>query len=86
MTFALSKNRVEVVAASNQSTGFCPPPATWLLVARALDAIGLAHPGEFTARFEFRRCDNCGAINLVKDDWLVCALCDAELARAWNFV
>ncbi len=85
MTFGLDGNRVEVVATSNQSTGFCPPPETWLVVGAALDAAGLSHPDEFTARFEFRRCDSCGAINLVKDDWFVCALCDAELAREWNF-
>lgn len=85
MTFAIVGERVEVVAISNQSTGFCPPPSTWLHVGAALDAASLPHPDNWTARFEFRRCDNCGAINLLKDDWFVCAMCDAELAREWNF-
>ena len=85
MTFVLRKERVKVVDASNQSTGFCPPPSTWLVVARALDEIGVSRPDDFTARFEFRRCGQCGATNLVKDDWFVCAVCDADLSREWDF-
>ena len=85
MTFAIADERVEVVAASNQSTGFCPQPTTWLVVAAALNKAGLPHPADFTARFDFRRCDQCGAINLVKESWFVCAICDADLARKWNF-
>lgn len=37
MTFSLADERIKVVAVTNQSTGFCPPPSTWLPVSRALD-------------------------------------------------
>lgn len=85
MTFARDRDGVEVVAVSNQSTGYCPESSSWPAVAGALDAIPLSHPGRFTAPFEFRRCEQCGERNVVKDDWFVCALCDAELPEAWNF-
>jgi hypothetical protein len=70
---------------SNQSTGYCPEPASWPAVARALDAAGIAHPGRFTVAVIFRRCDACGERNLVKDDWFECAICGAPLASEWNF-
>src|SRR5947199_377782 len=38
---------LRVVEVSNQSTGYCPEPACWPEVARALDALALAHPGRF---------------------------------------
>jgi hypothetical protein len=31
-----------------------------------------------------RRCDVCATLNVVKEDWLVCAACDADLPVAWN--
>lgn len=74
-----------VRGASNQSTGFCPEPASWTAVAAALDRAGIAHPGCYTATFEFRRCAACGERNLVKDDDYTCALCDAPLSPTWNF-
>jgi hypothetical protein len=77
--------RVEVVEASNQSTGFCPEPESWPVVAAALDRIGLAHPGRFTQEIVFRRCGKCGERNVVKDGWFVCGMCGAELAAEWNF-
>lgn len=69
---------------SNQSTGFCPEPSSWPAVAQALDSAGLRHPGEFTRAFEFRRCEACGELALVKDDWFVCLACEADLPRAYN--
>jgi len=81
MTF----DRSGVVAVSNQSTGFCPEPASWTAVAAALARAGIAHPGRYTDPFVFRRCDACGERNLVKDDDFTCALCDAPLSRDWNF-
>jgi hypothetical protein len=74
-----------VVAISNLSTGYCPEPESWSAVAAALERAGVAHPGRFTDAFTFRRCPACGERNLVKEDVFVCALCDAELPRAWNF-
>ncbi|MDA0181614.1 hypothetical protein OJ997_15015 [Solirubrobacter phytolaccae] len=64
----------EVVGATNQSTGYCPEPASWPVVAEALDALGVSHPGEYTAAFTFRRCDACGTLNVVKDGWFVCGV------------
>ena len=77
--------RVVVREVSNQSTGYCPDPDCWPAVAAALSAAGLAAPPGFTRAFVFRRCPACAQTNLVKDHWFVCAACDAELPRAWNF-
>lgn len=74
-----------VVEVSNQSTGYCPDPDCWQAVAAALRSAGIAGPVDFTRRFVFRRCPDCGQINLIKDEWYVCAACDADLPRAWNF-
>lgn len=75
-----------VLEITNQSTGFCPEPDSWGSVAAALDAIPLKRPDDFTTRVIFRKCVSCGQRNLVKDDWFVCGVCGAELARKWNFV
>jgi hypothetical protein len=74
--------RVEEV--SNQSTGYCPEPESWLQVAAALDAIPLAHPERFTAPYIFRRCPVCAQINLVKEGYFACAVCGADLPERWN--
>ncbi len=76
---------VRVVEVSNQSTGYCPEPESWPAVASALDRAGIPHPGRFTYEAIFRRCPKCSERNLVKDEWFVCALCEADLPRAWNF-
>jgi len=82
MTF--SKNDA-ISAVSNLSTGYCPEPESWPAVAAALDPIGLPRPPDFTTKVIFRLCPSCNERNLVKDNWLVCALCDADLPAAWNF-
>jgi hypothetical protein len=74
-----------VIEISNQSTGYCPEPESWPVVARALDAAGIPHPGCFTYEVIFRRCDECGERNLVKDSWFFCAVCGAKLSSSWNF-
>ncbi len=83
MTFGISANDLEVVHVTNQSTGFCPRPDSWPAVAAALDNAGIGHPGEFSERFEFRRCV-CGQINLVKDEVYECGVCGADLPPEWN--
>ncbi|WAS92603.1 hypothetical protein [Nannocystis punicea] len=84
--FARAADRRFVVReVSNQSTGYCPDPDCWPAVGRALAAAGIDAPRSFTRAFVFRRCPACAQINLVKDEWFVCAACDAELPRAWNF-
>ncbi len=55
MTFARVGPTVRVTAVTNQSTGYCPEPASWPEVRRALDALSVAHPGDFTTAFDFRR-------------------------------
>lgn len=73
-----------VVEISNQSTGYCPEPASWASVAAALDEAGIAHPGHFTYEAIFRRCTRCHERNLVKEAWFVCSICGAELPAAYN--
>ncbi len=76
---------VEVVEVSNQSTGFCPEPESWPVLAAALDRIGVPHPGRFTMEVVFRRCEKCGGRNIVKDGWFVCEVCGADLPAVWNY-
>lgn len=80
----LTLTQDRVISVTNQSTGYCPEPACWPAVARALARAGLDAPPTWTSAFVFRRCA-CGQINLVKDDWFVCAVCEAALPEAWNF-
>ena len=75
----------EVVEISNNSTGYCPAEDTWDSVRSALDEAIIEHPGGFTFTAVFRKCEACGARNLVKDGWLECAMCGAQLPEAWNF-
>jgi hypothetical protein len=70
---------------TNQSTGFCPEPQSWQAVSKALDRIGLTHPGGFTMTCVFRRCTGCATINIVKDDWFRCEVCGVALEAQWNF-
>lgn len=82
--FAWSLAGWEVCEASNQSTGYCPEPASWLEVAAALDQIPLPHPGMLTYVVLFRRCPVCRQLNLIKEESFVCALCNSELPLEWN--
>ena len=75
----------DVLEISNNSTGFCPPEDTWPVVERALEQAGFEHPGGFTFVAVFRRCEQCGQRNLVKDEWFECAVCGADLPKSWNF-
>lgn len=85
MTFEYQDGEIVVTEVSNQSTGFCPEPLCWEVVALVLDQIPIARPETMTANFLFRLCPSCNERNLVKDDWFVCALCEADLPREWNF-
>jgi hypothetical protein len=81
ITFNIQKGRVQVVDVTNQSTGYCAEPESWPVVERAMLKAQLNGPSKFTHAFIFRRCDQCDAINIVKDDWYVCAVCDADLKK-----
>lgn len=83
ITFSL-KGAAHVTYVTNQSTGYCPQPEGWAQLRAALDAAGIEHPGELSRAFEFRRCEKCSTLNLVKDDGLFCAVCDAPLPQEWN--
>ena len=85
MTFARADAGWHVVAATNQSTGYCPDSDSWPPVGAALDHLDIAHPGGFTEKITFRLCPSCGERNIVRDDNFVCALCDSDLPTSWNF-
>ena len=82
--FAREGARWSVSEFSNQSTGYCPDPDSWPVVALALDRIGLAHPGDYTHKFAFRRCPACSQLNIVRDGSFACAVCDSALPARWN--
>jgi len=84
ITFMLEDDGVRVTSVTNQSTGYCPAPSSWTHVGEALRRIGVEDPGGFTTEFIFRRCPACRELNLVKDAWFVCALCEADLPPTWN--
>lgn len=72
ITFELSKQKIFISQITNQSTGYCPSPASWSAVQKALEKIGIKHHTYFTTAFEFRVCKNCGWINIIKDAYFVC--------------
>ena len=76
---------LEVVGASNLSTGYCPEPSCWEAAKSALCELSIPGPPELTFACTFRRCPACGERNLVKDDWFFCAVCDTPLPQEWNF-
>jgi hypothetical protein len=82
---AATRSGARVVDISNQSTGYCPEPSSYDVVATALDAAGIAHPGAFTFEAIFRRCPTCSERNLIKDGDFTCAICGGVLPERWNF-
>ncbi len=85
MTFERVGVGWRVVEVTNQSTGYCPDLDSWQAVGRALDRLGVQHPGDFTNKVVFRRCPACGERNVVRDNDFICALCDCDLPGRWNF-
>jgi len=75
---------VAIEMVSNLSTGYCPRPECFEALARCLQELGLDTPSDFTDSFEFRRCPSCGQFNVVKDEWMSCAVCDGELPATWK--
>lgn len=80
----LEFKEIEVIAISNQSTGYCPEPNSWQSVAKALQKTSLVFPDYFTSAFEFRYCLDCKQINLVKDQLFECVVCGNKLDKNWN--
>ena len=85
MTFRFDGDIVLVERVTNQSTGYCPEPESWAAVADALDLIQIDRPAVFDPCFVFRRCPSCSQINIVKDGWYRCEVCESPLPDTWNF-
>jgi hypothetical protein len=85
ITFGVSRENIAIKWITNQSTGYCPEPESWLAVERSLRQLNVNTPNEFSMAFVFRRCEACSQINVVKDSHFECAVCGAELPRKWNF-
>lgn len=86
MTFICNDDQAIIVErVTNQSTGYCPEPESWLSVADALGSIPMVRPDNFEQASVFRRCTACAQINIVKDDWFQCEVCDSPLPELWNF-
>lgn len=84
IAFVLETGRWAVSEVSNHSTGYCPDAVSWPAVARALDRIGLKHPGRFTHEVVFRRCPGCREHSIVREDDFVCVFCGGDLPEEWN--
>lgn len=84
MSFLRSSGQWWVADVSNQSTGYCPDPSSWPVIAAALDRAGIAHPGGFTHEVVFRRCPGCDEISIVREGDFVCVFCDGVLPPEWN--
>ena len=78
MTFEFHKKSVVVSEVTNQSTGYCPHAKSWKSVEKALDEIGLEHPGLFTTVITFGKCPNCLKPVIVKPAYPDCGNCGAE--------
>ena len=85
ITFYRVGDGFEIIEVTNQSTGYCPQPSSWPVVAGVLDRMKIQRPSEFTNGFEFRRCEQCTSINLIKEDLYSCDVCGEKLSLSWNF-
>lgn len=84
MFFEIRQKNVCILRVTNQSTGYCPEPASWEAVAHALRPTGIPHPAGYEDPFEFRFCVPCRNICLIKDDDFTCPRCEAPLPEFWN--
>lgn len=85
ITFRVLQHQIEVLEVTNQSAGYCPEPESWPAIDAALTRLNIAHPSDFTTAYLFRSCASCGTINIVKDEWFECSVCEAPLSQSWNF-
>lgn len=79
ITFELDKNKISISKITNQSTGYCPSPKSWNSVEKVLRKTKVEFPDYWTTEFIFRICPNCKNINIVKDDFFVCMICENDL-------
>ena len=80
LTVARTSGGVEVTDLTNQSTGYCPEPDSWVALERAIPD-GVTRPDYWTMEFTFRRCPKCEAINIVKEGFFFCGVYDSVLAK-----
>jgi hypothetical protein len=80
-----NKKYFEVSEITNQSTGYCPKIESWEHVEIALNKISINHPSCFTSEFIFRHCSSCLQINIIKDNFFICSVCNSNLSHEWNF-
>ena len=85
MTFRWNSKGLGVESVSNQSTGYCPEPESWVAVQLALERLGIDSPKWFSPEFIFRRCPQCDQTNLVKDSHFYCGVCEAETPPKLEF-
>jgi hypothetical protein len=84
ITFEIIHDKVKISQITNQSTGYCPEPSSWPSVDKALSRTDLKYPAAFTSEFKFRRCLNCQTINIIKEEFFFCAVCDSQLPSDYN--
>ncbi|WP_145230449.1 hypothetical protein [Gimesia algae] len=84
MTFAYQNADYHLERITNQSTGYCPEPDSWQVVDSALKQLGIQYPDFFEPAYDFRRCPRCTQINLIKDNYYYCAVCETDLPAFWN--
>lgn len=79
ITFEIYKQKVLISQITNQSTGYCPSPKSWKDVMSVLDKLETEYPEYWTTEFIFRVCEKCNNINIVKENYFVCLICDNDL-------
>ena len=84
MTFTVRPSGVTVTWVTNQSLGYCPEPSSWAAVDTALARAGIAGSEGFSQEFVFRRCLQCGSINIIKEGVFECGVCSTALPEEWN--
>ena len=82
--FAGAGDNVYIDHITNQSTGYCPEPSSWPAVEESLSFTGIEIPSQFEPEFVFRRCTECGDLAIVKEDFFVCLVCNADLPHQYN--
>lgn len=85
MTLICDASEFIVERVTNQSTGYCPEPESWQAVVDAIVLISNDYPESFDPAFLFRKCPSCSQINIVKDEWYFCEVCQSPLPTEWNF-
>lgn len=63
------EQELEVEYLSNQSLGYCPRVSCWTVVDEVLTRLQIPHPERFTLACQFRRCEQCAALQIVKDEY-----------------